>query len=89
MDQADQELRKTVQMIWPFQAKKMLDLLVPPNDRLNRNNITVGKIYAGLLILKSWRSTRFGQKKSSIKVSRFLKFSISLKNIKIKPIRNM
>jgi voltage-dependent calcium channel N type alpha-1B len=32
MDQADEELRETVQNIWPLQAKKMLDLLVPKND---------------------------------------------------------
>lgn len=69
MDQADNELRKTIKMIWPFQAKKMLDLLVPPNERLNRNNLTVGKIYAGLLILHSWRKTRFGQVESGASVS--------------------
>lgn len=32
MDQADEELRETVQNIWPLQAKKMLDLLIPRND---------------------------------------------------------
>ena len=32
MDQADEELRATVQIIWPLQAKKMLDLLIPRND---------------------------------------------------------
>lgn len=61
MDQADQELRETITQIWPLQAKKMLDLLVPRNDVLNAGKLTVGKIYAGLLILESWRSTRFGQ----------------------------
>ncbi|CAG5041777.1 unnamed protein product [Parnassius apollo] len=61
MDQADQELRQTITQIWPLQAKKMLDLLVPRNDVLNAGKLTVGKIYAGLLILESWRSTRFGQ----------------------------
>lgn len=69
MDQADEELRQTIQMIWPFQAKKMLDLLIPRNERLNRNNLSVGKIYAGLLILESWRNTRFGQLDSGIPVS--------------------
>lgn len=61
MDQADDELRETIKMIWPLQAKNMVDLLVPPNDQLNTGKMTIGKIYAGLLILESWRSTRFGQ----------------------------
>ncbi|NP_001159383.1 cacophony A [Tribolium castaneum] len=61
MDQADDELRETIKNIWPLQAKNMVDLLVPPNDHLNNGKLTVGKLYAGLLILESWRSTRFGQ----------------------------
>ncbi|CAH1183785.1 unnamed protein product [Phaedon cochleariae] len=61
MDQADSELRVTIRNIWPLQAKNMVDLLVPPNDQLNEGKLTVGKIYGGLLILESWRSTRFGQ----------------------------
>ncbi|XP_023311464.1 voltage-dependent calcium channel type A subunit alpha-1 [Anoplophora glabripennis] len=61
MDQADDELKETIKNIWPLQAKNMVDLLVPPNDQLNMGKVTVGKIYAGLLILESWRSTRFGQ----------------------------
>jgi len=28
---------------------------------LNKGKITVGKIYAALLILESWRTTRFGR----------------------------
>ncbi|KAF2879670.1 hypothetical protein ILUMI_26498, partial [Ignelater luminosus] len=61
MDQADEELRETIRTIWPLQAKNMIHLLVPPTDQLNTGKLTVGKIYAGLLILESWRSTRFGQ----------------------------
>ncbi|XP_055677358.1 voltage-dependent calcium channel type A subunit alpha-1 isoform X1 [Lutzomyia longipalpis] len=61
MDQADEELRETIRHIWPLQAKKILDLLIPQNDTLNQGKLTVGKIYAGLLILESWRNTRFGQ----------------------------
>lgn len=68
MDQADEELRETIQHIWPLQAKKMLDLLVPRNDQLNRGKLTVGKIYAGILILESWRNTRFGQIESGLPV---------------------
>lgn len=61
MDQADDELKETIKNIWPLQAKNMVDLLVPPSDHLNNGKLTVGKIYAGFLILESWRSTRFGQ----------------------------
>lgn len=32
MDQADMELRGTIKKIWPIQAKKNLDLIVPPDD---------------------------------------------------------
>lgn len=69
MDQADEELRGTITHIWPFQAKKILDLLVPRKEQLNRSNLTVGKIYAGLLIAESWKNTRFGQIESSVPVS--------------------
>ncbi|XP_067216065.1 voltage-dependent calcium channel type A subunit alpha-1 isoform X5 [Linepithema humile] len=64
MNQANDELRDTVRSIWPLQAKKMLDLLIPRNEELNRDKLTVGKIYVCLLILESWRSTKFGQLKS-------------------------
>lgn len=32
MDQADRELRQTIKKIWPIQAKKNLNLIVPPDD---------------------------------------------------------
>lgn len=66
MDVADEELRDTIKMIWPLQAPKFLDLLVPRIEVLNKNNITVGRIYAGLLILESWRSSRFGKKRMPV-----------------------
>lgn len=69
MDQADSELRETIKHIWPLQAKKMIDLLVPRNDELNAGKLTVGKIYGGLLILESWKNTRFGQLESEMPVS--------------------
>lgn len=75
MDTADDELRVTIRMIWPFQARKMIDLLVPPQDMLNKSNLTVGKIYAGLLILESWKSTRFGKKKSRFGVRDNISYS--------------
>ncbi|CAG2067398.1 unnamed protein product, partial [Timema podura] len=61
MDQADNELRETIRNIWPIQAKKILDLLIPRVDELKAGKLTVGKIYAALLILENWRNTRFGQ----------------------------
>lgn len=61
MNQADKELRATITQIWPLQARKILDLLVPRVESLNTGKVTVGKIYAGFLILESWRTTRFGQ----------------------------
>lgn len=46
--------------IWPLKAKKKLDLLVPPRSELHSTNnirkMTVGKIYAGILILENYRS---------------------------------
>lgn len=74
MDQADQELRETITHIWPLQAKKMLDLLVPRSEELNAGKLTVGKIYAGLLILESWRNTKFGQLETDAPVSEFVSF---------------
>uniref|UniRef100_A0A1B0EZA3 EF-hand domain-containing protein n=2 Tax=Lutzomyia longipalpis TaxID=7200 RepID=A0A1B0EZA3_LUTLO len=46
--------------------KKLIRMNMPldadgKNDTLNQGKLTVGKIYAGLLILESWRNTRFGQ----------------------------
>lgn len=32
MDTADRELRETVRKLWPLQAKKMLDKLIPADD---------------------------------------------------------
>lgn len=32
MNQANEELRDTIRNIWPLQAKKMLDLLIPRNE---------------------------------------------------------
>lgn len=73
MDTADEELRETIRIIWPLQARKVTDLLVPRKEQLNKNNLTVGKIYGGLMILESWRSTRFGKRKSRFGV-RYIHF---------------
>lgn len=78
MDQADEELRDTIKHMWPLQGPKMIDLLIPPRGTLNGMNLTVGKIYGGLLILESWRSTRFGKIGSSLPVSLILNFVQSI-----------
>ncbi|XP_076674532.1 calcium voltage-gated channel subunit cacophony isoform X5 [Andrena cerasifolii] len=71
-NQANEELRDTIRSIWPLQAKKMLDILIPRNEELKGMNMTVGKIYVCLLILESWRTTRFGQIESTGQQSAFL-----------------
>ncbi|GIY88801.1 voltage-dependent calcium channel type A subunit alpha-1 [Caerostris darwini] len=61
MDMADSELRETIKKLWPLQAKKQLNRLVPPGEVLGARQLTVGKIYAGLLMYESWKQTRFGK----------------------------
>lgn len=68
MDQADEELRATITHIWPFQAKKILDLLVPPKDQVNRGKLTVGKIYCCVMMIDSWKVAR-GQRNAGVPVS--------------------
>ncbi|CAJ0582996.1 unnamed protein product, partial [Mesorhabditis spiculigera] len=61
MDEADEELRQTLRKVWPLKAKKnMIDLVVPPNQELCYQRLTVGKIYAGLLILENYRAKKSG-----------------------------
>lgn len=69
MDVADDELRDTIRMIWPLQADKMVDLLVPRRERGGAPTLSTGKIYAGLLILESWRTTRFQRPDNQLGVS--------------------
>ncbi|KAI1305266.1 Voltage-dependent calcium channel type A subunit alpha-1 [Halotydeus destructor] len=67
MDQADKELRVTIKKLWPLQANKVVDKLIPPDpgrlhlSEIGKQKITVGKIYAALLILENWKTTKFGQ----------------------------
>jgi len=63
MDAADKELRITITRIWPLQARKVLDFLLPPppDGPQSGNRMTVGKIYAGLLITENWKTTKFGK----------------------------
>ncbi len=61
MDAADKELRETIKHIWPLQAKKMIDLVVPAPPEKEQKRMTVGKVYAGLLIIENWKTTKFGK----------------------------
>jgi Voltage gated calcium channel IQ domain len=47
----------------------MIDLLVPRSEEINAGKLSVGKIYGGLLILESWRNTKFGQLETDAPVS--------------------
>lgn len=69
MDVADDELRDTIRMIWPLQADKMVDLLVPRRVKGSQPTLSTGKIYAGQLILESWRTTRFQKPEGHMDVS--------------------
>ncbi|KAL5968871.1 Voltage-dependent calcium channel type A subunit alpha-1, partial [Taenia solium] len=53
MDIKDAELRDTVREMWPLQAKRMLNLLVPRDEELTCGKMTTGKIYAGLRIFEN------------------------------------
>lgn len=41
MNQANDELRDTIRNIWPLQAKKMLDLLIPRNEGKREREIAL------------------------------------------------
>ncbi|KAK3088414.1 hypothetical protein FSP39_018877 [Pinctada imbricata] len=65
MDKKDEEMQEMIKRMWPIQAskKKMLNLLVPPKSELNDGNMTVGKIYVGLIIADNWRAYKASQMK--------------------------
>ncbi|KAF5405242.1 hypothetical protein PHET_01289 [Paragonimus heterotremus] len=63
MDQRDNELRATICKMWPVRGRKLLHILVPPDSELVYHKMTVGKIYASLLIIENWRTTRAFQGK--------------------------
>ena len=50
MDQADKELRVTIQKLWPLQADKVTDKLVPP-DSGNCHSVLSVSSHAGFLFL--------------------------------------
>jgi hypothetical protein len=83
MDRADEELRMTIKKIWPLQVAKKLHLLVPLKEELHgtpaKRRLTVGKIYAGLIILENYRSykqtlARYGEARPVKKLFYFFNF---------------
>ncbi|XP_014666155.1 PREDICTED: voltage-dependent calcium channel type A subunit alpha-1-like [Priapulus caudatus] len=58
MDQADEELRQVIRLMWAYQCKKsnLVGKLVPNNAELGEGQLSVGKVYAGLVILENWRA---------------------------------
>ncbi|KAH9505340.1 hypothetical protein Btru_058406 [Bulinus truncatus] len=65
MDRRDDEMRETIKKLWPVQGKKMMDLLMPPSDELDEGKMSVGKIYAGLLISENWKAYKASQNASN------------------------
>ncbi|XP_069119459.1 voltage-dependent calcium channel type A subunit alpha-1-like isoform X4 [Argopecten irradians] len=63
MDKKDEEMRDIIRRLWPVQARKMVNRLVPSNNELTYGKLTVGKIYVGLLILDNWRAYKASQTK--------------------------
>ncbi|CAH1786622.1 unnamed protein product [Owenia fusiformis] len=63
MNQKDEDMREVIKKMWPIQAKKMINQLVPPDEELSFQKMTVGKIYAGLLIAENWKAYKASQAK--------------------------
>ncbi|XP_061567350.1 voltage-dependent P/Q-type calcium channel subunit alpha-1A isoform X7 [Cololabis saira] len=54
--QMDAELRKEMMAIWPNLSQKTLDLLVTPHK--SATDLTVGKIYAAMMIMEYYRQSK-------------------------------
>ncbi|KAK3783093.1 hypothetical protein RRG08_054985 [Elysia crispata] len=65
MDRRDEEMRETIRKLWPVKGKKMMDKLMPPNEELDEGKMSVGKIYAGLLISENWKAYKASQNASN------------------------
>lgn len=64
MNQANEELRDTIRNIWPLQAKKMLDLLIPRNEGKVRSSLSNERLHFAILddraiisVFQSWAET--------------------------------
>uniref|UniRef100_A0A8C2I1U2 Calcium channel, voltage-dependent, R type, alpha 1E subunit b n=1 Tax=Cyprinus carpio TaxID=7962 RepID=A0A8C2I1U2_CYPCA len=64
--QLDIELQKEISVIWPHLSQKTLDLLVPINKD---TDMTVGKIYASMMIMDYFKQSK--AKKLSVSISQF------------------
>nr|XP_046203639.1 voltage-dependent N-type calcium channel subunit alpha-1B-like [Oncorhynchus gorbuscha] len=52
---SDAELKKELSQVWPSLSQKMMDLLVTPHKP---NELTVGKVYAALMIFDYYKQNR-------------------------------
>ncbi|KAK0065729.1 voltage-dependent non-L-type calcium channel alpha-1 subunit isoform A [Biomphalaria pfeifferi] len=66
MDKNDEELRKTLRKLWPVQSKKMMNLLMPLTDEVKEGKMSVGKIYAGLLVADNWKAFKSNGRASNV-----------------------
>lgn len=80
MDQSDEELRVIIQKLWPYYEQNQINLCLPTKDELHgtpsRRVMSVGKVYAGLLMVENYRTyksslAKYGDGKSSNKSSFF------------------
>uniref|UniRef100_A0A4W6G503 Voltage-dependent N-type calcium channel subunit alpha n=1 Tax=Lates calcarifer TaxID=8187 RepID=A0A4W6G503_LATCA len=61
---SDAELKKELSTVWPSLSQKTMDLLVTPHKRndplcpTNANELTVGKVYAALMIFDYYKQNR-------------------------------
>jgi hypothetical protein len=75
MEKADEELRLIIQKLWPYQDMKTINLALPLKEELHSvkksefKKMTVGKIYAGLIILENFRAYKQAAKNGGAVVS--------------------
>ena len=58
----DQELRDLLTQLWPGLSEEKLDLILP---RIERHQLTVGRLYSGLTILENWRNYRASMRRKN------------------------
>ncbi|XP_035684363.1 voltage-dependent calcium channel type A subunit alpha-1-like isoform X11 [Branchiostoma floridae] len=60
-NKADRELRDALINTWPQVPRKTIDMLMPPDEELRKDRLTVGKIYGALLLhdyFKQWKAKK-------------------------------
>ncbi|XP_019643318.1 PREDICTED: voltage-dependent P/Q-type calcium channel subunit alpha-1A-like isoform X3 [Branchiostoma belcheri] len=60
-NKADRELRDALINTWPQVPRKTIDMLMPPEEELRKDRLTVGKIYGALLLhdyFKQWKAKK-------------------------------